>query len=570
MKNRYSFWSTIFIGFVLIVTRIFYLSDDNKTFNPLTWDAFGYYIYLPGTFIYEDVTDLKWFPEIEKEYHVTGGGNLYQAHQQESDKYVFKYLGGVAIMQSPFFLIGHLIAKNTTYKADGFSLPYQYSIVFGAVLYAILGLFLLRVVLLSFFDDKTVAITLVTAFLATNFIQYVAIDCALSHAFVFPLYVFLLFFTMKWHQKPKVLWALLAGLLIGLATISRPTEAIMVLIPIFWATHNKAAAKLKWDLVKKHKTHAYAAALMGFIGILPQLIYWKMSTGSFIYDVGSKWSFLSPFFRVLFGWEKGWFIYTPITLFFVIGFFFMKKFPFKKAVLIYCLLNIYIVISWYIWRYGASYSTRALVQSYPVFVLAFAAFVHYIRSKKWRFLFYGLAFYLIMVNFFQIWQYNKSILHFDDMNRKYYSRIYLNPYPDALDMSLLDTDEWIGNEKRYHKENIIKKITAQNIQIPANSTKIIFQTEIPKVGIGTEQWLKIECSILGKKGLWKAYLKGSLGKKENKIRLSNPITKQGQINDYAFYFKIPTGVEDTLFKLSIDSNSAFVGKFEKLRISYFK
>jgi hypothetical protein len=31
-----------------------------------------------------------------------------------------------------------------------------------------------------------------------------------------------------------------------------------------------------------------------------------------------------PHFRVLFGGEKGWFIYTPITILFIVGLFLMR------------------------------------------------------------------------------------------------------------------------------------------------------------------------------------------------------------------------------------------------------
>src|SRR5205823_3004756 len=138
-----------------------------------------------------------------------------------------------------------------------------------------------------------VAVTLIMVCLATNFLQYAAVDNAQSHVYIFLLYVLVLFITLKWHQQPKVSWALLTGYLIGLATMSRPTEAIMLFIPLFWNTQTKEAAKEKWQLVKQNKLHILLAATGGFLGILPQIIYWKYVTGSFLYDVGSKWVFLN-------------------------------------------------------------------------------------------------------------------------------------------------------------------------------------------------------------------------------------------------------------------------------------
>jgi len=576
MKNRYSFFAFCIISVVLLYFRISY--SDFKSETPLkvtTWDALGYYIYLPSIFIYQDITELKWFSDIDNEYSVSGGC-VYQARKHKNGNYVFKYLGGVAIMQSPFFFAGHFIAKITNYKEDGFSPPYQYAIAFCVLFYCILSIFLLRKILLIYFDDVTTAITLLLLILASNFIQYVAIDGGQSHGFIFPLYVLVLYTTLKWHQKPGLVWASLTGLIIGLATISRPTEAIMLFIPLLWNTQTKELAKAKWRLAKRYKKHVAYAVLFCFIGVLPQLIYWKIATGSFVYDVGSKWDFLTPHLRVLFGWEKGWFIYTPITIFFIIGLFFIKKFPFKNSVLTFCLLNIYIIISWHIWRYGGSYSCRALVQSYPVFALPFAAIIQKISFKKWRVIFYILGIYLLFVNLFQIRQYNKAILHYDHMNRRYYSRIYLNPNPSPLDMSLLDTDERLYNEKKYHKEIIVDIDSTLNIQISPYSSNLLTETKIRQdllTDKKLDNWIKVESAIQVNQGFSSSYINSELqigdSIKHSKIRLFSPISQSGQTNEYAFYMKIPDYFKEGFFKLYISSSgSEFEGIVKNIKITY--
>ena len=57
------------------------------------WDAFGYYVYLPSICIYHDYTQLKWLPNIDKKYAVTGGDG-YQALKLDNGNYTFKYLCG--------------------------------------------------------------------------------------------------------------------------------------------------------------------------------------------------------------------------------------------------------------------------------------------------------------------------------------------------------------------------------------------------------------------------------------------------------------------------------------------
>jgi hypothetical protein len=573
MKRPISIIACTLIIFVLLFYRVQY--SDIKTKQHLkvtTWDALGYYLYLPSIFIYHDVKDLSWFAEIDNKYQLSGG-TIYQYNNYKNGNDVFKYLGGVAILEAPFFFVGHQVAKYGGWEADGFSSPYQYAISLGILFYFMLSIFLLRHILLKFYSDLTTAITLILVVLATNAINYTAIEPAQSHGPIFPLYVLVIFATIKWHQKPAVLWASLIGYCIGLAAISRPTEAIMFLIPLLWNTQNKEVAREKWSLIKAHKTDLYYLVLFGFIGILPQLIYWKYVTGSFVYDVGSAWDFLTPHIRVIAGWEKGWFIYTPITIFFIIGLFFIRDYPFRKAVIYFCLLNIYIIISWRIWRYGGSYSTRALMQSYPVFALAFGAFIERINHTKWRYLFYTLGAYLLFVNLFQIKQYYNTVLHYDDMNRRYYGRIYLNSKPTPLDMSLLDTKEWIGDEDKYSIAPISYKDSLIDLQIPAGSFQILAEMNIGNDSLNDikkNRWLKVESDIKVKTGMGGSYLNSDLSVgdsvKHNYIRLFSPISSEGCINNYAFYIFVPEYFGNGRLKLYINANNTLEGTVGNIKI----
>jgi hypothetical protein len=578
MKNPLSLiaFGVVCIGLLFFRVSNSDIQHDKPPLKITEWDAFGYYLYLPSVFIYHDYTHLNWVSDIDKKYAVSGGDGI-QAQKCDNGNYVFKYLGGVAIMEIPFFFAGHLIAKYTGYPPDGFSPPYQYALGFGVIFYCILSILLLRKILLLYFRDLTVFITLLLVCLGTNFIQYAAIDNGQSHGYIFPLYVLILYTTIKWHKRPGMVWASLTGYIIGLATISRPTEAIMLFIPLLWSTHTKEAAREKWSLVKKHKSHIVLAGIFGLVGILPQLIYWKIVTGNFIYDVGSKWRFLNPYFRVLFGWEKGWFIYTPITVFFIIGLFFIKKFPFRKSVIWFCLLNIYIVIAWDDWRYGGSYSTRALVQSYPVFALPFAAVIEIISQKKWRAVFYILCAYLLLVNLFQITQYCSTVLHYNDMNRQYYGRIYLNPHPSPTDMSLLDNDEVLNNEGKYHKRVIMHTDSSFFVHFSGNSSMMIGQAAIDKNNTGAsikKAWLKIESEIKAPNCLWQSYLNAELQAgdrvKKARVRLFSPISKDEQTNKYCFYMSIPENFEPCRLKLYINSPFNFDGNVQKITVTQFE
>ena len=525
-------------------------------------------MYLPSAVIYGDMTELEWLPEMDSTYQLTGG-ELYQANRHTNGKYVNKYFGGISIMQSPFFFVAHIIALNSHYNADGFSPPYQYAIAFAAIFYCLLGLFILRNVLLRYYADNAAAISILLLGLATNLIQYVSIDSAMSHAYIFPLYAFVLYTTIKWHEQPKIKWAILTGLIIGIATISRPTEAIMLFIPLLWNTHTKEAGKAKWQLVKKNRKHVIFAVLFGIVGVAPQLIYWKLTSGSFIYDVGSKWFFLTPFFRVLFGFENGWFIYTPITILFVLGFFFIRHFPFRKSVIVFCLLNIWIVIAWSDWKYGATYSTRALVQSYPVFMLAFTAIVERVLNKKWKFAFFGVAGFLIYVNLFQIWQYNETILHYRDMNRLYYGRIYLNANPSPLDMSLLDTDEVLNDESGYVQKVLFASDSVIAVKNDGEYPDVIAQGQINS---SQEDWVRVEMTLLVQEGYASSYINCKIQSgekiKEKVFRIPNAINAEKRANDYAFYVRVPEDYKNPEVLLFTTSFTHFRGEVRNVKLTH--
>lgn len=331
-------------------------------------------------------------------------------------------------------------ASTSLYLADGFSFPYQVAVCVGALFYTFIGLWFLRKILLHFFDDRVASIVLLLLGLITNLLQYVSIDSTMSHSYIFFLYPLVIWTTIRRHQKATWTRAAFIGWLIGAATICRPTEALMILIPLLWNTHTKATSKQKRMQVRSHPQSIGAFVLFGLVGILPQLVYWQVATGFPVYNVGSKWFFLTPWFRVLFGIHNGWFIYTPIAIVFIVGLFFMKEKPFSRSVIWFCVLTIWVVIAWSDWRYGATYSCRALSQSLGVFALPLACVINQLLKWKYWWSLIPIGIFLSYLNLVQMHQYNSTVLHYHDMSWKYYKTIFLDKHPTPLKMSVLDSN----------------------------------------------------------------------------------------------------------------------------------
>lgn len=86
--------------------------DTHSVEAILTWDAMGYYPYLPAQFIYHDLAHLSFIPDIMREYGPTG--SFYQAYPLPGAgpdaPLLMKYTCGLAVLWVPFFWLGHWAA----------------------------------------------------------------------------------------------------------------------------------------------------------------------------------------------------------------------------------------------------------------------------------------------------------------------------------------------------------------------------------------------------------------------------------------------------------------------------
>jgi len=198
-RNKLSILTGLIILFILINNLVFIPT------NILSWDVFGYYLYLPLKFIYHDLglQNHSILETINNQYNNTS--SFYQAMQLPNGEYVMKYSMGLAILYAPFFFSGHLIAMLFHFPMDGFSAPYQYSVFFGGIVYSVAGIIFMTKVLRHFFKDSVVAVVLLIIVFSTNYILHITMygQNANSHNYLFTAYTLILWFTIKWHENYK-------------------------------------------------------------------------------------------------------------------------------------------------------------------------------------------------------------------------------------------------------------------------------------------------------------------------------------------------------------------------------
>ena len=434
--------------------------------NVLTWDVFGYYLYLPAKFIYKDLafSDKSWLNNLMNMYEPSS--TLYQLVTIENGNSVIKYSSGLAILLAPFFFIAHFIAPHIGYAADGLSAPYQIAALSGSLIWAVLGIIVFSRLLKHYFDLFTSSILLVLILFGTNYFQLTTYDgTLLTHNFLFTFYALIIYFTIKWHDSPRYKYAVLLGISIGFTILIRPSEATCILIPMLWNVYDKKSFRNKLLLAKANAIQVLIIVTVSIVMFCPQLIYWKAVTGDYLFysyvNAGEGFDFLTPYtLQFLFGFRKGWFVYTPIMIIACMGFYhlFRKNRSLFYAIVIFCIVDVYIVSSWSCWWYaGGSFSSRSLMPAYTLLAFPLGYFINAIRSARKPIL-YGLSALLaiiVFLNLFQTWQWRNKILSKDRMTRKYYFATFGATTVKEEDKKLLlveRSDQPFSNEQEYSKK----------------------------------------------------------------------------------------------------------------------
>jgi hypothetical protein len=154
--------------------------------------------------------------------------------------------------------------------------------------------------------------------------------------------------------------------------------------------------------------------------LFPQLLYWKWITGHYFFNsyVGEQFYWGQPhIIEGLFGFRKGWLVYSPIMIASVIGMFmlFRKGKEFAWPIFTLFSVYIYVIFSWWCWWYGGAYGMRAMIDIYPFLCIPFAVFINRISPNK---IVMGTLVFLVMWNCFRMFQYRRGVIHFDSMNKE--------------------------------------------------------------------------------------------------------------------------------------------------------
>jgi len=424
MSNQPTYYSirNFLIGSFLLLSAYFTLNGNwHKSRFPIQMDANGYYIFLPAIFIYHDLENLAFVNQMPEQFD-----RKYFLYANTTGGYMTKYSPGLAILELPFFAIAHVSAKAFGWESSGYSPPYRLAMGIASIFYSCVGLWFLSKVLLRYFNPAPVLITIALILFGTNLFYTTIMQSATTHNHVFMILAFLLFFIDRWYESQKPTDFAMAAFFAGYAALIRPTEALVVLIPVGYFFQYWKSQKFSFNfLIAQSKS--IALAVIGFlVCLIPVLLYWKFATGNWVaYTYEQEGFYFDRPWQIwygLFGFRKGWFIYTPLLLMAAYGFFLMRKdhrfSAFRSAFWWYLPFNLYIVLSWYGWWYGGCFGNRALVPALTLAAFPVAYLFNNPRVMKLPLVL--IAAFIVFLNVFQTFQYQQKVMHMDAMTWRSY------------------------------------------------------------------------------------------------------------------------------------------------------
>ena len=345
----------------------------------IAWDVISYYAYLPATFIEHDLT--LSFTDHE---HV----GTYWPETLPDGRKVIKTTMGMSIMYSPFFLAMHIAAPALGNEANGFTVPYAFALTLAGLFYTILGLFLLRKVLLRHFPEWITSIVLVILIFGTNLYWYSLYEPPMSHAFSFCLFALFALLTELWHEKPSVWRSVAVGLTIGIISLVRPSNILVGVYFALYGVRSKETINNKCRIFKDSWCKIVLMAMAAVLVWIPQMVYWFVNTGQlFFYSYGDNERFFFGNPKIvegIFGFRKGWLVYTPVMSFALMGLLPLYRHHRNLfwAISVFFVLNVYVVFSWWCWWYGGSRGMRAMIECQALMVIPLAAWIEWLAGCK--------------------------------------------------------------------------------------------------------------------------------------------------------------------------------------------
>ena len=419
---------------VFIVLFIGFKSPEHAGDRVIDGDGKGYYTWLPAIFIYHDL-QFGFSEQIEAAYYpgkrTAVGGFVVET----GDGKVNKFIPGMAILWLPFFLFGHLMAWLEMYPTDGYSLPYQYAIALSALVFLWLGARWLIKLLGAFGASERLAafVTAVTV-LGTNLVYYTVAEPSMTHVYSFAL---LTGFALSVHRLfhdfgPK--WIVRTMVVFALIILVRPVNGLVILlVPFFAGSAETMQQTLRATLEEKRALFRGSIQSLLLLSV-PVVLSYLQAGKPFAYTCGHEtFDLLSPNIAdILFSFNRGWFVYTPIALVSLAGFAgLLRRNRFALLWLAgFLLVFTYVVSCWGAWHYDSRCGQRVFVDIYAMTGLLLF-FLLSSAGNRWKKILQGLLILLVALNLVQFYQHLRGVFPAITITKEIYFDVFPRLRPQA-------------------------------------------------------------------------------------------------------------------------------------------
>jgi hypothetical protein len=326
-------------------------------------DALGYYQWLPGVLIENDVDVMYW------------------GYWLEDGKWLSLFTFGVALLQLPFFLMGKLCACWFGYEPNGFTAPFAVWQLVGSAFYAGAGLVLAFRLAARFCDRHAALLAVLVLFGASNLFYYCVEQPNMSHVYSFFLTGLFVYCSCRLldtdgETPPRAVHGALFVISAALLLLVRQLNGVVFLFPLLLAWGSPGGITGFLRSLFRHRAWIIASILVALVPWLLQISYWHHITGSwFTFTYGHKGETFD-FARMVPGMvitsvRNGWWVISPVM------------FPISMVLLWHAwrgtsparaitpiMVGIWLLYSaWWCWWLGGSFGMRAFVDLYALLAI---------------------------------------------------------------------------------------------------------------------------------------------------------------------------------------------------------
>ncbi len=335
-------------------------------------DDLGYYQWLPSVFVDHQVDYMYW------------------CHKVANGKALSMYTMGVALLQLPFYGLGHLFATGLGYPEDGFSPPYAVANMACTAVYVGSGCVLAFRLARRFSTSESALISVVVLFAATNLFYYSVYEPGYSHAFSFFLIALFCYTGIRVQESARpihvVAWVLSGSMLV----LVRQLNIIVFLFPLFHAWRSPDGLRGLFGQLGKHRAVFVLTLVTALVPWVLQMAYWYHITGNaFTFTYGVKgehfeWDKMVPG-MVLFSVRNGWLIFAPIILPILITLMVhaWRGTQAARSILLITTISCLLYSAWWCWWLGSSFGGRGFIDLYALLAIPFAWMIRSVLERPW-------------------------------------------------------------------------------------------------------------------------------------------------------------------------------------------